>query len=246
MNKRCLGIGIGTCIIGVLTSEEFIVGADSLRSYEDREPEYIPKIVQVRNSFFISSGISLHGDTKFNIQSLCRTALRKGKTINESIRILEKIVRKPLRRVYEHAAQEDRANYESVVKKNPVNVAFFGVENGTLLLSQRKFLPEDFGDKVLVSLQKADFIGDNSNQGSVCLGCEEVFNNSWSPTRPDPYRDPVGFVKYVISWAEKNESVYFNDGQKRIGGPIDIIRITKEKAEWIQKKSICPPIRNPK
>src|ERR1700754_3333054 len=232
-------IGIGTCIVGILTSEQLTFGADSLRSYQNGKQEHICKIVQARKIFFTSSGLSIHSESKFSIQSLCRTAIKKGKTIDKSIKILEKIARQPLLRVYKSAFAKDQHYFNSVIKENPVSVAIFGLEEKKLILRAVAFKPIEENGRIAIHIKRTDFKGEEGDEASICLGCPSVIDLAWSPTMPDPQVDPVAYIKYAINWAIAHEAG-IGDGKKLIGGPIDILRVSKQGSQWIQKKAECP------
>jgi hypothetical protein len=234
-----MGIGLGTCIIALKTADRIIIAADSRRRFpSEGRYEDICKIIQVGSIFFASSGLSLALDTGFDIQEICKEAINAAGNVSQSLQRLEEIIIEPLREAFEYSKKDDLAYYESTVKDNPVTVAFFGIQEGSPILSARKFYPVDTDNGIDIRITRVDDVTDGT---TIHMGCPMAWDIAlWNRRAPDPVKDPIGSMRAALQ-AQIDDQSHLEEKERQIAGPISIIEVDSNGARWIDQ-GVCPDI----
>lgn len=240
-------LGFGTAILAIRTPNEIVVAADSLRKFIDGRTELVCKIVQVGKVFFASSGLALSDG--FDIQAIVTQAISERETIAARLVRLEELIEQPLREIYEHSRQDDNEAHKKVrelIQRHAVEVAIFGVEEISPVLSVRKFSPRDLSVGSEVRVCGEDNVGVGSEEPSyVALGyCKATMTArdlGIMRTTPGLEKDLAAFAQYVVQW-EIDKQKGFSDAERFVGGPVDVLWLDEAGGRWIERKETCPEV----
>jgi hypothetical protein len=245
-----------TSIVAVRNNDEIVIGADSkttLTQVYDSVPEpqgvVKCKIVQAGGLFFASAGsagigrITLGGyvEPEFDVKELVARGLSGEGKIREKVGGLEKLLVLNLTQLAEKIRRDNPAFFMQRFLKNPVHtIIIAGLEDEKLVLMVRTFrlVVQPSGS---LSFEVGRF---------TCPGdCREsfvtIFEGQTDAIRKYLrgnenflyYTDPAVAVRDLVE-------MEISDDPSSVGPPVDILRLTRRGAEWIQKKSLCPDIHN--
>jgi len=225
----------GTTIAIVKINEEIVVGADSKERGgggalgNDRLG---CKIKQVGTLFFTTLGLTAYTTTRFSIDEVVAKALGTPGALSAKVYAFEKIIGDPIALAAQTIYRTQRREFDAHFRdKNGLAVLFFGVEKEVVSLYVRQFLfSVTVDDRVIVTPVRDD-----------CLaGCQ--------------IREIFGHKQAIVAYLAKNPgfkretfadevrdliAVEISSGNLEVGFPIDIVRLTKNKIEWVQKKDAC-------
>jgi len=245
-----------TSIVAVRNNDEIVIAADSKTTLTPArdgmgEPESIAKckIVQVGNLFFASAGsagigsVEFYGnvDPVFNLKEVIAKGLAGKGRIADKVNTLEKVLVINLSQIAEKARQDNAAFFLERFVKHPIHsVIVAGLENGELLLMVRTFkliispsgsLSFEIGRFACPGDCQASFV--TMFEGQTEAIRRYLQENEYFLYDTDPTTAARNLVELEIS---KDPSF--------VGPPIDILRLTRAGAEWIQRKSLCTDIQN--
>lgn len=234
----------GTSIVAIWTPGEVVVGADSKQITFDvrtktQTIQSVCKIIRLNNLFYAySGGVTEHSQTGFNIQRIAEEAFRPNLNILAKAQRFESMVEDPLIRALEVVRKDDPAYFEKErLKGEVVQMLIVGLENGKPVLSVRGFkivsLPSA---SVQLQTSRRDCPSvECSGEGTyILMGHHEAidrmlrarpFNTIWS-------HGLISAVSFLVS-------IEIFEKSDVVGSPIDILRIDKDGARWIQGKSEC-------
>jgi hypothetical protein len=245
-----------TSIVAVRNNDEIVIGADSKTTltqvYENvREPEGVVKckIVQAGRLFFASAGsagigpVALRGhiDPEFNVKELIARGLGGEGKIGEKVRRLEKVIVLNLTQIAEKVRQDNPAFFFQRFVSYPAHtIIIAGLEDEKLILMVRTFR--------LVVEPSGSFsfeIGRFACPGDCRESFITIFEGRTEAIRRYLhgnenflyYTDPAVAVRDLVE-------MEISDDPSAVGPPVDILRLTRRGAEWIQRKSLCPDIQN--
>lgn len=245
-----------TSIVAVRNDDEIVIGADSKTTltqvyYNVREPEDIAKckIVQAGSLFFASAGSAGLGPVdmpgyvspEFNLKELIAHGLRGDGKIGEKVTNLEKLLVLNLTQIAERVRKDNPAFFLQKFVRYPAHtIIIAGLEDENLILMVRTFrlvvLPSgslscEVGRFTCPGDCEASFItifeGQTEAIGNYLRGNENFLYST----------DPVVAVRDLVE-------MEITQDPSAVGPPVDILRLTRRGAEWVQRKSLCPDIKN--
>ncbi|HYA26566.1 MAG TPA: hypothetical protein VEE82_01075, partial [Thermodesulfovibrionales bacterium] len=245
-----------TSIVAVRNNDEIVIAADSktiLTPVGDSvgEPESVAKckIVQAGNLFFASAGSAGIGsvefdgnvDSVFNLKEVIAKGLAGEGRIVDKVNNLEKVLVITLAQIAEKARQDNVAFFMERFIKYPIHsVIIAGLDNEELVLMVRTF-------KLIISPSGSlSFeIGRFACPGDCQAPFVTIFEGQTEAIRKFLqeneyflyYTDPTIAVRNLVELEVSKDPSF-------VGPPIDILRLTREGAEWIQRKSLCRDIQN--
>jgi hypothetical protein len=244
-----------TSVVAVRNNDEIVMGADSkttLTPAFDRSgtPDAVTKckIVQTGNLFFASAGsagivpatLRLNGDPDLDLKEVIAEVLGGEGGIGEKVDNLEKILAVSLTQIAEKARQESAAFFlERFVKRPLHTVIIAGLDHEELVLMVRTF-------RLVVSMSGALSveIGRFACPGDCQAAFITVFEGRTEAIREYlrqnehflSYNDPATAVRGLVELEISKDPSF-------VGPPVDILRLTRQGAEWLQRKSLCPDIQ---
>jgi hypothetical protein len=245
-----------TSIVAVRNNDEIVIGADSMTTltgaYDDvREPKGVVtcKIVQAGGLFFASAGSAGIGpvaprgsvDPEFNVKELIARGLRGDGKISEKVRTLEKVLVLNLAQIAEKVRQNNPAFFLQRFVGHPAHtIIIAGVEDEELVLMARTFtlivqpsgsLSFEVGRFRCPGDCHASFISLFEGQTGAIMKYLRGNDNFLYHT------EPAVAVRDLVE-------MEISDEPSTVGPPVDILRLTRRGAQWIQRKSLCPDIQN--
>jgi hypothetical protein len=245
-----------TSIVAVKNNDEIVIGADSKTTLTSvgtgaAGPAEITKckIVQEGDLFFASAGSAGIGpaglpgdvDREFDLKEIIAEGLRGNGSIADKVGNLERLLVANLTRMAEKVRQDNPAFFLAKFVKSPVHTVIVGGrDNGELVLMVRTFrlITSPSG-----SLSFA--VGRFACPGDCQVPFITIFEGRTMAIRKYLqqhelflyYADPVTAVRHLVGLEISKEP-------SSVGPPVDILRLTRKGAEWIQRKALCPDIRN--
>ncbi len=245
-----------TSIVAVRNNDEIVIGADSkttLTPVSDGAGKVGSiekcKIVQTGSLFFASAGsagigqVAFHGnvDPEFNVKEVIAKELGGQARITAKIANLEKILVANLTRIAEETRQENTVFFHQRFIKYPMHtIIIVGSDNGELVLMVRTFrLILSRSGTISFEIRRFDCPGDCQESFTTVFGgrTEAIRKYLQENEYFLPYTDPVTAVRELVELEISKDPSF-------VGPPVDILRLTRNGAEWVQRKSLCPDIQN--
>jgi hypothetical protein len=245
-----------TSIVAVKNNDEIVIGADSKTTFtplcdsagEQGSIEKC-KIVQTGNLFFASAGSAGMGkaafrgnvDPEFNVKEVISKGLGGQGRVTSKIANLEKVLVADLTRIVEEARQENAAFFLERFSTYPMHtIIVVGSDNGELVLIVRTFRPIlSRSGSLSFEIRRFDCPGDCQESFITVFGgqTEAIRNYLQENEYFLSSTDPVTAVRDLVELEISKDPSF-------VGPPVDILRLTKNGAEWVQRKSLCPDIQN--
>jgi hypothetical protein len=234
-----------TTIVAVRTPTEIVIGADSkvTDTYGNAFKRQGCKIIQAGNLFFAYEGLTRDTRTGFDIARVASQALqlRSNLSAAEKVSILTGFVASELFKELPRLKQHDPDTYREKVEGGQIflTVLVAGFEAGRPLLFVRQFraVPvnrQTIGVSVLPDDCPQDCVGD----AVVKFLGETAAIDGLPEETPDFWKDGlVEGARRLIETEIAARSEY-------VGPPVDILRIDKTGARWIQQKPECSRTKN--
>jgi Proteasome subunit len=231
----------GSTVVAIRTPSEIYVGADSkLVAYGDIKIEQsMCKIRQVDSLFFAHTGLIGDAAGRFNVAETVIKAHRYGHSISATVQAFEKMVVGPLIKTLQQFKRDQPDYYTKYLQAHShFSIIFFGLENETPVVYSRYFNAKDSTDgSIKVDIQRKDCPGNcPTGMTYIFLGEQEAISKFLDG---NPHYSSVGWVPTIRKLIE----IEIADKPDFVGYPIDIIRVDKKAAEWIQRKKKCPDIQ---
>jgi hypothetical protein len=245
---------LATSIVAVRDNDEIIIGADSkttlVAGSSAGEAGSITKckIIQAEDLFFASAGSAgvgpaeFPGDVypEFDLKKIISEGLNGYDRIEEKMRVLETVLVASLTKIAEKARQDNPAFFLTRFASHPaLTIIVGGLDKGELVLMVRTF-------RLVVS--PSGSLSFEIGRFSCPGDCQEpvitVFEGRTDAIRKYleqhklflHYADPVKAVRDLVG-------IEISEDPSFVGPPIDILRLTKRGAEWIQRKPLCLDVK---
>ncbi|HET6514910.1 MAG TPA: hypothetical protein VFG09_07090 [Thermodesulfovibrionales bacterium] len=243
-------IASATSIVVVRENNAIVIGADSKTTLMPGSGAGGAgsitkcKIVQAGNLFFASAGSAgigpaeFPGDVypEFDLKEIIAEGLKGDGRIEDKMRVLETVLVASLTRIVEKARQDDAAFFLTRFAGHPAHTIIVGgLADGELVLMVRTFrlIISPSGS---LSFEIGRFACPGDCQGPVTA----IFEGQTGAIRKYleqhklflSYADPVTAVRGLVG-------IEISEDPSFVGPPIDILRLTKRDAQWIQRKPLC-------
>jgi hypothetical protein len=242
-------VGLQTCIVLIRTPHFILAGADSkiapvILSRDDHghisesgtTARSICKIRRVNTFFFASSGISKVSSPAFDIDSLAEQACKESTTIEQlATDVFPRLVSGPLANILGRWRTDLPAHYErKAVRSDILQIAFFAMGENSPTFCYLRFRAKNLTDttsQLNISLMTCP--GSVSDDHSFVQAIGQCTASARYLSDEHLLRsNPIGLIKKAI----QAEAAAKPD---IVGLPIDILRIDKDGARWIQVKRGC-------
>jgi hypothetical protein len=253
-----------TCIIVRKMPKEIYVGSDSRRTYTEVTGErsgaveeitdQVCKISQEGATFFAISGFGgfalsravfpsqrlpvLARSGQESLKRLVVSACEQGKTIAEKARAFEQMAADPLTEALEIIRQNNLPYYrQRFADKETCAVIFFGMEGASPAFSVVTFESVNSMSAPVSLVHRVINSSDYPNE--VSLTVSTGHHDAIDHLKGDRKFWEIGPVAGITKLIE----IQMKATPDKVGGHIDIIKVSKDGAEWIQKKPQCPEIK---
>jgi hypothetical protein len=229
-----------TTLVAVWAPDQLIIGADSTAV---TNLGGIPvqasacKITQQDSTFFAFSGLAEDESTGFKVAPLAQEAVGQGASLKERIARFAAIVRDPLAKALDRVRVDSPSDYEYLQQGHPALQAIFGdVHHGAPSLGVVGISVMPNGSLATTVRMVAD--GDDGLGPRIIYAGQQTEIRRYLSEHHDWYNgDRSQLVRNLIQL-----EIDSSDG--RVGGPVDVLRIAPDGAEWLQKKAQCAPVGN--
>lgn len=235
------GRAAATTIVAVRTPSEIVIGADSkvTDTYGNASANRACKIVQAGNLFFAYEGLARDRRTGFDIVQTASHALelKPQATVSEKVSILTGFVTSGLFAELLSLKQYDPDTYREKIEGGQtfLKILIAGFEGGRPLLFVRQFRAAPSGRREPgVSVVPDDCPADCTDAFVIkSLGETDAIDGLPEETQGFWQGGVAEGVRRLIETEIAARSEY-------VGPPVDILRIDKTGAQWVQKKPECP------
>jgi hypothetical protein len=239
------GQAAATTIVAVKTPNEIVIGADSkvTDTFGKAFANQACKIVQAGNLFFAYEGLARDRRTDFDIVKIAGQSLqlKPDASVSERVSILTGFVTSRLFAELSSLKQHDPATYREKIEGGQtfLKILVAGFEGSRPLLFVRQFRAVALSRETIgVIVVPDDCLADCADAIVVRSFGETAAIEGLPEETPDFWTNGIAEgVRRLIETEIAARSEY-------VGPPVDILRIDKTGARWIQKKPACTDIDN--
>lgn len=232
-----------TSIIAIKTGDDIFIGTDSKVLIEKDVAISQCKITKMNDIYLVFSGVPALPKTSFNAYEIAEKIFSGQGTIQSRLDAFDTAVKEKLQEAFEKLRTTDdklfsRWYTDDVQNRVAMQVLVAGAEKKGTVLSMLEYrITSKKNEPVKLQLSKETFAKKtNPNKPTILfLGMQDAINVLKKKKNFLNDFDEVGKINEWIS-AE------IAADPKKVGPPVDIIKISPKKAEWIQHKSQCPEV----
>lgn len=223
------GSAQATTLVAVWTPERLLLGADSLM-VTDAAPAEACKIGNAGATYFALSGLVQEQTARYELAPLARAALQGTATLDAKVRTFIDSVRGPLARAVDAVRRNAPAEYAMLLQGHPVVQAIFAQPGPVLAVASFSVAPDGtLGEYSSVVADANDRRGPR-----IIYAGQQTQIRTYLKTHPDWHTgDSALLVKGLIELESRS-------GTGRVGGPVDLVEIGVQGANWLQRKPGCP------
>jgi len=237
-----------TSIVAIKTGDDIFIGTDSKMLIEKDIPVSQCKITKMNDIYLVFSGIPALPKSSFNAYEIAEKSFAGPGTITARLDAFDKAVQGKLKKAFEKLRKTDdklfsRWYTEDVQHRIAMQVLVAGAEkdNGTVLAMLEYRITSKKKEPVKLKAIKQNIVTKpGSGQPKILfLGMQDGINAIMK--KKDFFSD-FDEVRNINEWIMAEAAAE----PALVGGPVDIIKISPTKTEWIQHKSQCPEIEEVK
>lgn len=222
-----------TTLVAVWTPERLLLGADSLVYTGTPGPAARGcKIDREGATYFALSGLVDDPSVNFHLAPLTRDAMKLTGPMDQKLAAFRQLVRPGLMRALAGVRKDSPSDYEFLLAGHPVVQAIFAqVQQGSPLLAVASFRLDPAGDLQEYSAVLAD---QNDTRGPrVIYAGQQGRIREYLRQHTDWHTgDHAGLVRDLIQ-------LEIDSNSGRVGGPVDLLSISANRAEWLNRKREC-------
>ncbi len=233
-----------TSIVAIKTGNDIFIGADSKVLIEKDVAVSQCKITKMSDIFLVFTGMPSLPASNFNAYEIAEKTFASRGTISARVDAYDKAVYGRLEAAFEQLRQKDprifaRWYAEGVANRIAMQVLIAGAEKkGTVLamLEYRITSGKDTPVK-LESIRQDIVTKPGSDQPKILfLGMQDAINELLR--KKNSFFSDFDEVRNINAWITAEADA----DPTKVSAPIDILKISPKKTEWIQHKSQCPEV----
>lgn len=232
-----------TSIVAIKTGDDIFIGTDSKVLIEKDVAISQCKITKMNDIYLVFSGIPALPASSFNAYEIAETIFAGKGTIAARLDAYDKAVQGKLQAAFEKLRTTDAKLFsrwytEDVQNRIAMQALVAGAEKkGTVLAMLEYRITSQKNEPVKLEAIRQDITTKpGSNQPKILfLGMQDAINAAMK--KKDFFSD-FDEVRNINEWI----SAEITADPKKVGPPIDILKISPKKAQWIQHKSQCPEV----
>jgi ATP-dependent protease HslVU (ClpYQ) peptidase subunit len=236
-----------TSIVAIKTGDDIFIGTDSKVLIEKDVAISQCKIGRMNNAYLVFSGIPSLPKSNFNAYEIAAKAFAGTGTISERLAAFDRAVAKKLQEAFENLRKTDEKLFskwytEDVINRIAMQVLVAGAEkDGTTLAMLEYRITSQKNEPVKLQTFKENIVTKKgSNQPKILLlGMQDAIHSLMK--KKDFFSD-FDEVRNINEWITAEAQAE----PTMVGGPIDILKISPKKVEWIQHQRQCPEIEEGK
>lgn len=232
-----------TSIIAIKSGDDIYLGADSKVLIENDVAISQCKITKMSDIYLIFSGMASISVANFNAYEIANTVFAGKGTISERVNAYDKAVQGKLQAAFEKLRTSDPKYFsrwyaEDVVNRIAMQVLVAGPEKkGTVLtmLEYRIMSPQNAPVELKAIRQDITTKPGSTNPKILLLGMQDAINEL---LQKKDYFSDFNAVRSINDWITAEATAE----PTKVSAPIDILKISPKKVEWIQHKEQCPEV----
>lgn len=239
------GMADATSIIAIKSGDDIYLGADSKVLIEKDVAISQCKITKMSDIFLVFSGMASISVANFNAYEIAEKTFAGNGTISERVNAYDRAVQGKLQTAFERLRTSDPKYFsrwytQDVVNRIAMQVLVAGAEKkGTVLtmLEYRIMSPQNA--PVEIKAIRQDIVTKpGSNQPKILfLGMQDAIN---ALLKKKDFFSDFDEVRNINEWITAEATA----DPSKVSGPVDILRISPKKTEWIQHKEQCPEVED--
>lgn len=232
-----------TSIVAIKTGDDIFIGTDSKVLIEKDVAISQCKITKMHDVYLVFSGIPALPASSFNAYEIAEKTFGEKGSINDRLDAYDKAVQGELQGAFEKLRRTDdklfsRWYTEDVQNRVALQVLVAGAEKkGTVLAMLEYRITSKKTEPVKLKAIRQNIVSKpGSDQPKILfLGVQDAINVLKKKKDFLSDFDEVSKINDWINAEIKAEPAL-------VSGPVDILKISPKKSEWIQHKSQCPEI----
>lgn len=232
-----------TSIVAIKTGNDIFIGADSKVLLEKGVGFSQCKITKMSDAYIVFSGIPSVPTAKFNAYDLAEKAFAGKGSISERLTVFDKSVSGKLQEAFEKIRTTDDKLFSQwytpdVKNRVAMQILVAGPEGKGTTLSMIEYrIDSKKSEPVkIVSTRENIVTKPGSDQPKILfIGMQDAIRALMK--KKDFFSD-FDEVRNINEWI-KAEAIA---DPSKVSEPVDIVKISPKKAQWIQHKSQCPEI----
>jgi hypothetical protein len=226
---------LATAIVAIRTPDVVVLAADSRGTFAGgmETTRQVCKIHRVGELFFAVAGLSEDPGRGFSAVSIVSGVLRSSDGVMRAARVAAEEMADPLRRELTKLAGEDKALLERSLATLP-SVIVVGVDGGVPAAAGFHFeVPGGGSWPAELSLRTLNCPGDCPNGVyTFFLGQRSAIDRYVADRGRAFGMSPEDGAKFLVN-------LEIQAGSPGVGGPVDVVRVSSKRAEWISVKPGC-------
>lgn len=236
-----------TSIVAIKTGDDIFIGTDSKMLIEKDVAVNQCKITRFGDVYLVFSGIPSLPASNFNAYEIAQKIFSGKGTINDRLTLFDRAVSAKLQEAFEKLRTTDdklfsRWYTEDVGTRIAMQMLVAGPEKKRTVLAMLEYrIASKKNEPVKLETIKQNIVTQpGSDRPKILfLGMQDAINVLKKRKDFLSNFDEVSKInEWITAEAKANPAL--------VSGPVDIIKISPKKTEWIQHKDICPEIDGPK
>ena len=227
-----------TAIIAMRAPNFIFLGADSkaIRGGNKADTVSVCKIEQVGKFYYAAAGLTDNPFVNYKLSKIIDEAFREGITFIDKINRFDRLVQSPLSEALQHVRRDNPRFFKDTFERRDkvaLEVVFAGIVEDEPALTLISFTIERL-HPLRASLTHRRNCPGNCPTGThvYYMGTKDAMVN-YAAMNPRVW--DVGAVPAIKDLLH----IQANSTADEVGGPVDILYITKDSVRWIQKKAEC-------
>ncbi len=237
-----------TSVVCIRSADSIVIAADSMLAVKGGDnagkPRSECKIVQAGGMFFSMTGFVKDPARPYDAVRIVSEALKRDEDFAGSASSVAEAVKEGLRDEVAKLRAEAPELYEKFIKVEKgtlLEILLAGFEEGTpkMTLLGFKQVSSPSGE-LAITVERVACPGSCDPQGvnAFFLGDRRAIDNYLKSGKAD-WRSPEKSAKLLVE-------LVIDAHTPNVGPPVDVLRIDKEGARWIERKAECPDITEQK
>jgi ATP-dependent protease HslVU (ClpYQ) peptidase subunit len=232
-----------TSIVAIKTGDDIFIGTDSKMLIEKDIAVSQCKISRMNDVYLVFSGIPSLPASKFNAYEIAEKSFAGPGTVSARLDVFDKAVQMKLQKAFEKLRKTNNKLFsrwytDDVQTRIAMQVLVAAPEkNGTVLeMLEYRIISKKKEPVKLKAIRQNVVTKPGSDQPKILfLGMQDAIHALMK--KKDFFSD-FDEVRNINEWIMAEAAAE----PKLVGAPVDIIKISPLKAEWIQHKGQCPEI----
>ena len=237
-----------TSIVAYVSPSEVLIAADSKVYGTDMKRTVFFEECKIRLAgkfVYASAGLAVYPKLRFNVWEIVSKALQDKRTLREATLASTDALKAAVVPVLEKMKRDEPDMFKAQILKGDgefLQIIFAGLEGGKPVMYARGLqVVFDSNQKILIRVNNAS-CDENCVEGETnwfFLGEADAIDRFMKHNEGKiTFNDVAEAIKYLVQLEIDDP-----EASKKVGAPIDVIRVSARGIEWVQKKRSCDETR---